>query len=405
MIIASGSHPQSAFSTLGLLHLALDKVGKGAPCGIGAFFPNLSEEQLAAAVDRLVRQLPLVHRRIDLSGDSPRIMAAEPHRAFVRVSGKSLEDLLEFSVSRSHGETGWYVLHPDSKGCWFFAIWAHAIVDGHSMLRFISRLTTASGEQNESGHNERPAIAGPFLPWMIRTTVNELKPKLPFKTFHEPQCHVIWINTSPQTAQSLKDKARRLGTGITGLLCGALTQTFYKESVIDGSGRVQFLIPISRKWCAEVNGFGFGIGWLLPELQVTPDSELEKMARSFHTKIRAMSDSGWDKNLERALGTNYSRLSRRVARTVKRKRTSFIASVSWKGWIPSVGTVTTGTKICCYAAVQPSTLCHVSGHMDQSGLSLSLSSRMPRSTAEHLFKTLLSFLEIDPGSVESYPAF
>jgi hypothetical protein len=43
--------------------------------------------------------------------------------------------------------------------------------------------------------------------------------------------------------------------------------------------------------------------------------------------------------------------------------------------------------------------------MDQSGLSLSLSSRMPRSTAEHLFKTLLSFLEIDPGSVESYPAF
>jgi hypothetical protein len=332
-------------------------------------------------------------------------MAPELYSAFVRVSGKSLEQLLEFSVSRTHGGTGWYMLHPSREGCWLIAIWAHAIADGHSMLRFVSRLTTDSCEQSEAAHTEPPAVAvGRFSPWMVRMAINEMKSKLAFKTFSEPQRNVTWINASPHTAQSLKATARRLGTGVAGLLCGALVQAFYKSSLVDTSGRLRFLVPISRTTCSEVNGFGFGIGWLMPELQVTPASELEKMARSFHTQIRAMSDAGWDKNLERALGTNFSRLSGKVAKTLKRERADFIASVSWKGWVPFVGTATTGTRIACFAAVQPNTtLCHVSGHIDQSGLSLSLSSCMPRSATQQLFKSLLTCLEIDSSDVESYP--
>ena len=95
------------------------------------------------------------------------------------------------------------------------------------------------------------------------------------------------------------------------------------------------------------------------------------MAKSLTAQIRAMADTGWDKNLEeRALGTNYSRLSRRVARTLKRPRADFIATVSWKGWIPFLGTAKTGTRVACFATVQPnSALCHLSGHIDQSGLS------------------------------------
>ena len=403
-LIDGSTSPQHAFSPLGLLHLALDKLGKGAPCGIAAFFPDQSEEQLAVAVERHARHLPLVHRRIDLSGVKPKIMAPESSSAFVRVSGKSLEELLEFSVSRSHGGTGWYVLHPNSDGCWLFAIWSHAIADGHSMLRFISQLTNAPCEKSESAHTERPAMAaGRFLPWMVRTAISEISSRLAFKTFSEPQRNVTWINASPYTAKSLRATARRLGTGVTGLLCGALVRAFYKSSLIDGSGRLQFLVPISRTTCREVNGFGLGIGWLLPDLQVTRASGLEKMATSIHDQIRAMSDAGWDKNLERALGTNYSRLSGKVAKMLKRKQTNFVASVSWKGWIPLVGTAATGTRIACFAAVQPNTsLCHVSGHIDQSGLSLSLSSCMPRSATQHLFKSLLTCLEID-SSEEGYP--
>jgi hypothetical protein len=99
LLINDPTAPPHAFSPLGLVHLALDKLGKGAPCGIAAFFPHQSEEQLAAAVDRHVRQLPLVNRRIDLSGVMPKIMARELDSAFVRVTGKSIEDLLEFSVA------------------------------------------------------------------------------------------------------------------------------------------------------------------------------------------------------------------------------------------------------------------------------------------------------------------
>jgi hypothetical protein len=392
-------------SPLALVHFALDKLGKGAPCGIVAFFPNQSEEQLAAAVERRARQLPLVHRRIDLSGVTPKIMAPELESAFIRVSGKSPEDLLEFSVSRSHGRTGWYVLHPRGDGCWLFAIWAHAIVDGHSMLRFIAGLTTASSENGDSVKTARPPLSlGPFLPWMVRTGIREMKSKVAFKTFSEPQGNVTWINASPHTAESLRAKARRLGTGVTGLLCGALVQAFYKSSLIDAPGRLQFMVPITRSACPEANGFGFGIGWLIPELHVTPASELDQMAKSFNAQIRAMADAGWDKNLERALGTNYSRLSRKVARTLKRQRADFIATVSWKGWIPFLGTATTGTRVACFATVQPNTaLCHVSGHIDQSGLSLSLSSRMPRSTAQQVFKSLLTCLEIDATDANGYP--
>jgi hypothetical protein len=388
-----------AFSPLGLVHLALDKLGKGAPCGIAAFFPYQSEEQLAAAIQRHVRQLPLIHRRIDLSGVRPKMMPSEGYSAFVRVSGKSLEELLEFSISRTHGGTGWYVLQPSSEGCWLFAIWAHAIADGHSMLRFISRLAPSTSEQAESAHTERPPAAlGRFFPWMVRTAINEMKPRLTFKTLSQPQCSVTWINAPSHTAQSLKAMARRLGTGVTGLLCGALVQALYKSSITDTSGRLQFVVPISRKPCSEVNGFGFGIGWLMPELQVTPASELKSMARSVHAQIRGMSAAGWDKNLERALGTDFSRVSRKVARMLERDGTA-VASVSWKGWIPFVGTATTGLQIACFAAVKPNTsLCHLSGHIDQSGLSLSLSSCMPRGTAQHLFKSLLACLEIDSAS-------
>jgi hypothetical protein len=394
----------AAFSPLPLVHIALDKLGKGAPCGIAAFFPNQSEEQLFAAVEQRARQLPLAHRRIDLSGVAPKIMALDGDSAFVRVSGKSLEDLLEFSVSRSHGLTGWYVLHPRSDGCWFLAIWAHAIVDGHSMLRFISGLTTA-GQQVETTKAERPVGAvGPFLPWMLRSAISEMKSRLAFKTFSEPQGNVTWINASPHTAESLKVTARRFETGVTGLLCGALVQAFYRSSLIDSAGRLSFLVPITRTTCPETNGFGFGIGWLIPELQVTPNSELGMMARSFHKQIRAMADAGWDKNLERAIGTNYSRLSAMVAKTLKRPRADFIATVSWKGRIPYLGTANTGTRVACFAAVQPNTsLCHLSGHIDQSGLSLSLSSCMPQSVAQQVFKNLLTCLEIDPGDGHRYP--
>ena len=394
----------AAFSPLALVHFALDKLGKGAPCGIAAFFPNHSEEQLAAAVERRTRQLPLVHRRIDLSGVAPKIMAPDGESAFVRVSGKSLEELLEFSVSRSHGLTGWYVLHPTSDGCWFLAIWAHAIVDGHSMLRFISGLTT-SAQQVDTTKAERPAEAvGPFLPWMVRTAISEMKSRLAFKTFSEPHGNVTWINASPHTAESLTAMARRLGTGVTGLLCGALVRAFYKSSLIDTSGRLQFLIPITRTACCEVNGFGFGIGWLMPELYVTPVSELHTMARSFNGQIRRMADTGWDKNLERALGNSYSRVSARVARTLKRERADFIATISWKGRIPFLGTTDTGTRVACFAMVQPNTsICHVSGHIDESGLSLSLSSRMPQSVAQQVFKNLLTCLEIDASQGERYP--
>ena len=112
---------------------------------------------------------------------------------------------------------------------------------------------------------------------------------------------------------------------------------------------------------------------MLIPVKIKPNWTLASVARCIEGRLKTMIAQGWDINFDRFLGNN-PRRHLRFATACVRGRATPVISISWKGMAWQLGGEEGIHDVACFAM---SPLAHVSAHLDQNGLSLSVASSHP----------------------------
>src|SRR5580704_17279110 len=127
---------------------------------------------------------------------------------------------------------------------------------------------------------------------------------------------------------------------------------------------------------------------MLIPVRVKPNWTLPSIARRIEGRLKTMIAQGWDINFDRFLGNN-PRRHLRFATACARGRATPVVSISWKGMAWQLGGEEGINDEACFAM---SPLAHVSAHLDQNGLSLSVASRHPAVQRDKLLLRIAQWL-------------
>ena len=375
----------TTFGPLAAMHAALERQGIGQACSTAAYFPRQRAEEVHGAVSRVAARLPVLSSRMIWRGDQPLLIlgAGEATR---------LGDPLTF---RADGTGIWgYRLAEDSGGAWLVAAFAHAGADGLSMLRFQAAVAAelngqaspASADPARAPKRQRPMAL--WLPGFLlehARTYDGLDP-----ANRQSACGACFAILPLDAAERLQQAAR--GSGVAARLAAAAASAFVEQQHGRAEGEVYLNVPISRGGAASLRGFGFDVGSVRLPLRLSPGQGLDALAQRAGERLRARIEQGWDLNLSRLLAGSPGRRMK-FAAIQARKPPDPCFTISWKGRRDGIGARHGVGAIACFAAAP--TL-HLSGHLTDDGLSLSLTSPQALDARRALLVQIMDRLGLGP---------
>ena len=370
-----------AFGPLAAMHAALERQGIGLPCSAVGFFPARRAEALHLAVARVAARLPVLTSGMAWQGD----------RALLRLAAGGPAPLSAPMDFRAD-ETGvWgYRLTEDGDGVWLVGAWAHAAADGPSMLRFLAAVACElNGERRQwDGDKPRPpsrrqAMAA-WLPGFVLEHARRYKGLNPENRLARPgACFAI---LPPDAAERLDRDSRR--SGVAGRLAAATAACLLEQQRGRADGEVYLNVPIARGGAAALAGFGFEGSSLRLPLRLSRGQGFEAAAVDAGERLRRRIEQGWDLNLLKFLSGPASRRMK-FASIQASKPPDPCLTISWKGRREGIGAAQGLIRVACFAAAP--TL-HLSAHVSDEGLSLSLSTPQARGARRELLLQILERL-------------
>lgn len=371
-----------AFGPMSGMHAAMAARGIGMPCGLVACFQETEGDRVATAIEKAKRRFPLLSRRVSWINSRPTLVTADrTHRATDESAISSL-----FDPSCDFWQ---YRVLQHGADAWLTAIWPHAMADGASMLRFLEIIaamitdTPLSGFQYRSHRRfGRQAMAG----WLIRFLIDQhIRYVRPRQRRFGPG--VAWCTLSSEQSAQFIETSRIEGANAAAWLGAAACMVLCEQEGV-AKGRVLLNMQVERSSLEHIGGFGFGAGSLLIPVKISSSCALPALARHIHDRTTLMIDRGWNDNFECFLGSS-PRRHHLLAALHARGQPTPIVSVSWKGRHWRLGRHDGLRDVACFA-VSPAI--HISGHIDRTGMSLSVTSKQSVSEREAFLHRLVDRL-------------
>jgi hypothetical protein len=360
------------------MHAAMAVQGVGMPCGVVARFKETSSDDIAAAVEKTMRQFPILGRRVRWVENRPILINTNTTHRFTKELTKSLFDL-NCSCWRYH------VLQYGTD-TWFTAIWPHAMADGPSMLRFLETVAAMIANQPCPSYRyrgRRQIERQPMAEWVMRFLIDQSRRYLPLSE-QRLAPGIAWCILQRESSLQLIDNSRAERSSAAAWLAAAACVALCEQKCI-ANGLVLLNIQIERGGLERFGGFGFAAGSLFIPVKIRRDRPLPALARSIFDRLSLMSDRGSDRNFDRFVG-NSPRRHHWLARLHARRRHAPIVSVSWKGSRWELGRQDKIRDIACFAL---SSTLHISGHLDWTGMSLSVTSRQSADNRRDLLRRIV----------------
>ncbi|MFC6792274.1 hypothetical protein ACFQE0_23505 [Methylobacterium komagatae] len=373
---------------LSSMHAALDAAGVGMPCGIIARFEGHGIAEVEAAIRRASLDYPLLCRH--LAWRDGRVWSVGDASLSPRPACDAGFSLV-FKVG-PEGRPWSYALETVGEDVLFKAVFAHAIADGYSMLHFVGNLA-----RYLKGSSHEPAQPTPRQASMPRSFHSWLPGflALQFRGFSTSaiEAHGPGITGTtiplPEAARLL-NAARVEGGGFGSLLAAAASLAIARTSPDPFASPVLLNLQVLRSRLEALNGFGFGAGSIMMPVRVTETDDPYAMARTISARARRLADEDWDGNLNRLIGRDPRR--HHAMAWLKRRETCDPAlTVSWKSRPASLGGHSGVRDVACFAASRGT---HVSAHLDDDGLSISLTSRLSETARANALTALLRSLHV-----------
>ncbi len=378
--------------------------GIGMPCGIVARFPHTGGDRVEAALEKAKQRFPLLGRRVSWINSRPMLVAANSADQTAQAATTS-------SLLDSHCTHWRHRILQCGSDAWLMAIWPHAMADGPSMLRFLETIGAIINEQPllpfRYGSHHHQAHHQPMARWLLSFFINQ---KLRY--VHVGQRGLLpgvaWLTLPGDYAMRLVERSRVERMNTTAWLAAATCMAVCQQQGIT-KGRVLLNVQVQRGSLEQVGGFGFAAGSMLMPVKFFTGIALPTLARTIFDRLMSMINQGWNDNFERFLGGSPQR-HRRFAMLNARGRPAPIVSVSWKGRYWNLGGENTIRDAACFA-VSPTL--HVSGHIDQTGMSLSVTSKQSTTERQDLLRRLVltlcgstaeRILTFDGHAVEAVPS-
>ena len=356
-----------SFGSLASMHAALDRIGMGMPCGIVARFPDRDTADVEAAIAFARHRFPVLQTRLAWPNGRPVLMDAG---AAIPVRDRGTGPLLDFAVA-TDGEPWRYRLIRDGADVWLQAVWLHAVADGLSMLRFLHAVEASlagASYQPSAREPRRAERRRPLGTWLPGFLLDQQRDYVAMTSRSQAVAGTSWLVVPPATRDHVLGAANAACGGGLGWLAAAAARAFGEQEG-QARGDVLLNVPIARGDATALGGFGFGVGSLRFPLRLRAGTPMADLAAEIARRTRRAAATGWDRNLERLLGTDPARHAR-FARIQAERTADPNITISWKGTHPAIG-AHGARDIACFAAAP--TL-HVSAHADARGLSLSVTS-------------------------------
>jgi hypothetical protein len=370
------------------MHAAMDQLGAGMPCGLVARFVGKTAAEVQGALEIARLRFPVLQRRMVWLGSRPALVASEPSSlALGCQSGLSL------NFSAHSAEPCWcYRLVTDGEDVWLTGVWAHAAADGPSILRLLQAIGAVMNGSSASSFPDR--VLGGLPPqsrarWLFRFAFEQHLRCVSLREGGYPP-GVAWLTIPFAEGISLCEKTQSECESFGAWLSAAACIAFRNQQGAP-TGRVMLNLPVTHDHHKHLGGFGFGSSSLIMLVKPDVDEPLRLVARRIAARRRKMIKEGWDTNFARFLSGNPKR-HRRFAALHARGRSAPMVTVSWKGkgWcFAENGKI---RDIACFAK---STAVHVSSHLDQNGLSVSVTSCQTAAAREDLLRRIIVELGAD----------
>jgi hypothetical protein len=378
------------------MHAAMDRRGIGMPCGLVARFAGKTTADVETAIEAACQRFPVLQRRLVWLGSGPALVLSDPPLPI-----RDSRSELSLGLRTDFTERWWrYRLVADGGDVWLMGIWAHAAADGPSMLRLLQTIGAVLRRTSVPSFPITPVDRIPrrsLLSWFPRFAIEQHLHYVHLSEQGHPP-GVAWLTVSPELSASLCAQARK-ECGSFGAWLGAAACTGFREQQGAPNGRVLLNLPIINDRHERFGGFGFGSSSVIMSLKPKEKEPLPVVARGIAVRQRQMIDQGWHANFERFLGNNPKRHLRFAALRARNKSAPMV-TVSWKGDGWRLGDKDGIGDVACFAN---STTVHVSSHVDQNGLSVSVTSAQSPATREDLLRRIIIKLGANPlGKVLTY---
>jgi hypothetical protein len=370
------------FGPMSGMHAAMAARGVGMPCGIVGRFQETNSEELEVAIEKAKQRLPILDRRVRWIKSRPVLVKANSS-ATKSATNNSLFD---------PDCTFWrYRILPYGKDVWLLAIWPHAMADGPSMLRFFENIAaiTATHPVRRHRYQRTDVELEPMAMWLPRFLIDKsqryLQPsdrRLPLGVAWWTVQREHWLPFVENGPTNRVSAAAWLGAAACIALC---------EQKCVTNGKILLNIQVQQRNLEHVGGFGFAAGSLLLPVKLSSKCSLPSLARSIFSRLSSMINRGWNDNFERLLGNN-PRRHRWFAWLDARGLRGAMVSVSWKDYRWEIDGHNKISDVACFAL---SPTLHVSGHVDQAGISLSVTSKQLANERGYLLQRLVHLLSGD----------
>lgn len=380
------------FGPMAGMHAAMDRIGCGKPCGLVVRFRNRSSAEVEAAVAAAAGRFPILARSLAWQGGRPTLL---PRTPAVRTGISSAEDALAFT-SAADGLLWRYQLSPHAADVWLIAVWAHAVADGVSMLRFLRAVSESLDGREPAAvpMMRRPtARCSPLVTWLPRFLWERQLPSIRLVSDETISPGVSWLTLPPADSERVLRNAG--DEGFVAWLCAAASIAVVHLQTERHTGRVCVDVPVAHGDVRMFGGFGFAASSFLIPVTVDAHSQIAVLAKRISARIRSMKASGWSRNLDRLIGRDprrHLRFATIDARTAKGQR----LTVSWKGVQPAMGGEDGMRDIACFAGCRG---VHVSAHADTNGLSISLTTPQDAQRRHDLLRAIVCQLGVQPDTL------
>ena len=367
------------FGPLSGMHAAMAAHGVGMPCGIVARFEETSRNDIAAAIEKTMQLFPILDRRISWANGRPILLSTDTtHRS---TKDPTTESLFDLNCTRWRHRVLQYGIDT-----WFIATWPHAMADGPSMLRFIETVAATIANQPRPSYRyrePRQIEQQPMAGWVMRFLIDQSRRYLRPSEQRLPP-GVAWCTLQRGFSLQLIENSRGERSSAAAWLAAAACIALCEQKRV-ANGLVLLNIQVERGGLERLAGFGFAAGSLFIPVKIRRDRPLPALARSIFDRLSLMIDRGWDSNFDRFVGSS-PRRHHWLAQLHARARHAPIVSVSWKGSHWELGRQDKIRDIACFAL---SPTLHISGHLDWTGMSLSVASRQSADNRRDLLRRIV----------------
>jgi hypothetical protein len=374
------------------MHAAIAARRIGMPCGIVACFQETSGDQLRAAVEMATRRFPILSLRVDWIASRPVLVS---HPADQSINRSTKQQLFE------PGCASWqYRIIQYGTDSWLTGLWPHAMADGPSMLRFLETVAAIIDQRPLADFNypkRRQIQRQGMLGWLVPFLIDRSRRYLHVGEESLPP-GVAWCKLQLGHALPSPKGGEAERASAAAWLGAAACISICEQKCLTG-GRLLLNFQVQRDNLEKIGGFGFGAGSVLIPVELNTGCSLSDLACRIFDRLTSMINRGWNENFENFLSNNPQR-HHLFAALHDLGRPAPIISISWKEHRWALDRYDKVQDIACFAL---SPTLHISGHVDWTGASLSITSKQPMNDRLDLLRRLTHRLSgAAPGHIFTF---